>query len=166
MLSLTKKSDYALVALSYLGLRWHDQSGPASARQVASAFELPLALLMNVFKDLASAGIVASTRGARGGYELAREPAAINLLEVFVALEGPIHLVDCCRKEDPETAPCRISNACPVQGPMRTLDKRLQGFFQSVSLQDLIEPEHTTAVESELVTLSATSSSKQPHASD
>ncbi|MEQ9453974.1 MAG: Rrf2 family transcriptional regulator [Phycisphaeraceae bacterium] len=152
MLSLTKKSDYALVALAYLGLRWHDQTGPASARQVAASFDLPAALLMNIMKDLASAGIVTSTRGARGGYELAREPGEINLLDVFVALEGPIHLVECCTDRQ-KNGTCSIAEGCPVRLPMQKLDRRLQSFFRSVSLQDLITSDADAPMNSDRVAL-------------
>lgn len=162
MLSLTKKSDYALVALAYLGLRWHDQTGPASARQVAAAFDLPAALLMNIMKDLASAGIVTSTRGARGGYELAREPVEINLLDVFVALEGPIHLVECCTDRQQPAGRCQIANGCPVRLPMQKLDQRLQRFFQSVSLQDLITSDADAPMNSERVALTSSGHHHDP----
>lgn len=139
MLSLTKKADYALIALAHLGRNWTDHHGPTSARQIADDYALPSALLMNILKDLAAAGIVTSTRGARGGYALARQPTDICLLDIFVALEGPIHLVQCCseaREGDP--TPCSHHGRCPIEQPMRTLDDRLRNFFQTVTLDELM----------------------------
>ena len=69
--SLTRKSDYALLALSRLDLEGPDAS-PVSARHIADAYDLPLPIMMNVLKDLAGAGLVNSKRGATGGYYLSR----------------------------------------------------------------------------------------------
>ncbi|MEX0887341.1 MAG: Rrf2 family transcriptional regulator [Phycisphaeraceae bacterium] len=88
MLSLTRKTDYALIAAAYLADRHRRGQGPASARTIAEAFDLPRPLLMNVLKSLSQEGLVSSTRGAGGGYELAADPARLDLLTVARAVEG------------------------------------------------------------------------------
>ena len=63
--------------------------GPASLAEIAAAEDLPRAYLEQLVMSLRDAGLVTSTRGARGGYELVRPPAEIRMSEVLRALEGP-----------------------------------------------------------------------------
>ena len=96
MLSLTRKSDYALVALSYLGQQHAlAQETPVSARRIADQFGLPLPLLMNILKALSHAGLVTSTRGPQGGYVLSQSPEEISILDVVNAIEGPVRVALC-----------------------------------------------------------------------
>ena len=139
MLSLTRKIDYALVALAFLGQR-HDQGGGASsARQIADQFGLPLPMLMNLLKDLTHANIVVSTRGAHGGYALASAADRITLLDVITAIEGPVRLVQCADRPADERSGCPLSQRCPIRDPIRRLHERITGFFGQVTLADLIE---------------------------
>lgn len=132
MLSLTRKADYALVALVYLGHRWCQQAGPASAREIAESFGLPLPLLMNVLKELAHAGLIRSTRGSSGGYEMALPPDRVSLLDVVTTLEG----------EGEADADAPADDAHPV---LHRLHRRIDGFLGNLTLDDLLrgadEPE-------------------------
>ncbi len=139
MLSLTRKTDYALVALTYLAGRRAEGDSPASAKQIAQAFGLPLALLMNILKELVQAKMLSSTRGAHGGYELAGEPGRITLLEVVTAMEGPVRLAQCADGLPIVGQGCTLSEDCPIQGPIRALHRRLNGFLAEVTLRDLWE---------------------------
>ncbi|MEO1236376.1 MAG: Rrf2 family transcriptional regulator [Planctomycetota bacterium] len=141
MLQLTRKTEYALIALSHLGRRRLAEEGPASARSIAEAYRLPLPLLMNILKELAQAGLLTSTRGATGGYVLAAEPAEVSLLQVVHAIEGPVKLTPCCHDED--TLPivgqsCSVEENCPIQGPIRALHRRILGFVADVTLEELM----------------------------
>lgn len=139
MLQLTRKTDYALVALSHLARRKDEEAGPTSARLIAEAYQLPLPLLMNILKELAQAKLVTSTRGATGGYELAVEPARVSLLEVINAIEGPVKLAPCCDEMPIVGQGCGMENCCPIQGSINKLHKRMIGFFNEVMLDELIE---------------------------
>lgn len=154
MLTLTRKTDYALVALAYLGGRHATADPSASARRIAEEFRLPLPLLMNLLKELAHAGIVAATRGAQGGYALTREPAAVNLLDVVEAIEGPVRLAACApgnstggddrnlsAGDPPEAGSngCDLACRCPVRRPIQRLHGRITRFLAEVTLADLME---------------------------
>lgn len=140
MLSLTRKTDYALVALSYLaGLR-ADGAGPASAKQIAGQFGLPQPLLMNILKKLVLAKVLRSTRGANGGYELAVEPSRVTLLEVVTLLEGPFRLTRCIGGVPVVGQGCVLSADCPIQGPIRGLHGRINRFLEEMTLADLVSP--------------------------
>ena len=83
----TRKTDYALVALAGLA---HEDAAPASARDLAEQFHLPLPVLRNILKLLTMHGLLISTRGPNGGYRLAREPRKITLRQVIEVIEGPL----------------------------------------------------------------------------
>lgn len=154
MLSLSKKTDYALIALAYLGqLRAEHvhpetaESDAVSARKIADKFSLPLPLLMNLLKDLVKARIVASIRGASGGYRLAVEPAEVSLLDVVQAIDGPVQLVECSDPLPILGQGCLVERACPIRKPMRRLERKLEAFLSRVTLADLIDSEVDVPVE-------------------
>ena len=139
MLSLTRKTDYALVALALLGRRRQAGEGPVSARVVAEEFGLPLPLLMNILKELAQARIVTSTRGATGGYALNNDPGSITILEVVTAIEGPVRLAQCCDGLPIAGQGCAVeASACPAKGAVRQLHRRIVTFFEEMTLEDLL----------------------------
>ncbi|MEX1015892.1 MAG: Rrf2 family transcriptional regulator [Phycisphaeraceae bacterium] len=128
MLSLTRKADYALVATVYLARRRAAAEGPVSAREIAEQFDLPLALLMNVLKQLAGAGLLRSTRGVTGGYELAVEAEAVSVLDVVEAVaEGEADAPD-----------------APVLGRLRG---RLDGFLRQMTVAGLLREADETGGE-------------------
>jgi len=140
MLALTKKTGYALIAMSYLARLPDDEV--VSAREIAERFDVPAALLMNVLKELAAAGYVESLRGAKGGYRLSRAPEQINLAEVVTALEGPIRLAECVsgQAEDEGACDCRVMARCPILDPVHRVQRRLSDFLKTVTLAELAEP--------------------------
>ena len=89
MLTLNRKSDYALISLSHLG---RCRGTITSAREIADTYQIPLPLLMNILKQLTREGIIASARGAKGGYRLAVEPA--DLCGAQFQVQGAQVLVD------------------------------------------------------------------------
>ena len=121
MLCLSKKIDYALVALAYLAERGGE--GIASAREVAEANDLPLPLLMKILKRLHRSGVVTGTRGVKGGYRLVRNTDSLTLHDLIVIVEDgdPIH-----RRHR--------------HGPVQALQYRLVRFLQDVKLSDLVIP--------------------------
>jgi len=139
MLALTKRIDYGLIALAHLAV--HREQ--VAAREIAARYRMPQALLMNVLKSLAQHGLVRSSRGSRGGYELAREPESITLNDVIEAIEGPVRLVKCAGLEGlGPTQRCELLKVCPVSGPVRRLHRRLKDFLCDVTLAEIaFDPE-------------------------
>jgi len=138
MLALTKKTGYAIVALSYL-----DQLPPdrlTSAREIAERFELPVALMMNVLKELSGRGYVESVRGAHGGYRLGRDLNEVNLVELVEALEGPIRLAECIGGRAGNDRVCQQVDTCPVADPVHRLHRKLVDFLRTLTLGDILQP--------------------------
>ena len=145
MLSLTRKTDYALMALTYLASR---PGVVISAREMSERFGVSLSLLMNVLKQLSGAEMVDSVRGARGGYKLAQPAGEITLADLIDTIEGPVRLAPCVGGVDEGGwSGCDASETCPIQGPLGWLHNRLRGFFQNITLAELAAADDTTPVE-------------------
>ena len=145
MLSLTRKTDYALVALARLAQQQQGGGAALSARCIADEYGLPRQLLMSLLKSLHRAGLVESTRGLRGGYELARPAGRITIADVIEAIEGPARLTPCCADEPPGAAcsACTVMERCPVTGAIRELNGQIADFLRSVTVDTLLEKART-----------------------
>lgn len=86
-MQVTRKTLYALRATYELARRCTD--GPVKAAEIARVQGIPARFLETILHELRQAGFVASTRGARGGYQLAREPEALTVGEVIAFIQGP-----------------------------------------------------------------------------
>ena len=145
MLTLSKKTDYALIALGYLAER---AGRTASAREIAAAYNLPTALLANLLKDLHARQILTSLRGTKGGYRLAADPHQVSLYQIIQITDGDVQTTECaCSGE----STCRVSTLCPVQSPLQAFHHKLVKFLKDVKLSDLILAGHRIDVPIELV---------------
>lgn len=136
MLTLTRKSDYGLVALAHLARKREELS---SAREIADAHRVPLPVLTNILKTLARHGLITSVRGTHGGYRLRMSPDEITLFMVVKALEGPITLFPCAQTHG-RTNGCEQESWCPIIAPARRVSDRLQEFLQQVTLAEIAAP--------------------------
>jgi Rrf2 family protein len=116
----------------------HHGRGPASLAEIAAAEDLPRAYLEQLVMSLRDAGLVRSTRGARGGYELTRDPGEIRMSDVLRALEGPIAPM-ICASEDPEHATtCDRTARCTVNVLWVRIRDAISGTLDGMTLADLV----------------------------
>lgn len=134
MLTLTRKTEYALIAVCHLA---HEQTAVISARDIAEAHGMPLPLLMNVLKLLNQAGIVNSVRGAKGGYLLKTSPNELTLEALIEAVEGPVHLVRCTNPEH-ESKPCTLVGPCPIRSSVRRVHERLRQLLGTITIAEFM----------------------------
>lgn len=122
----------------------HYGTGPASLAEIAAEEDLPRAYLEQLVVSLRDASLVTSTRGAHGGYELARPPASISMTEVLRALEGPLAPM-LCASEDPEHATvCDRTTRCTVNLLWVRVRDAVAGALDSMTLEDLVPPRLAT----------------------
>lgn len=105
---LSRKGDYSVRAMLHLAAG--EPGGRQKAQRVAAAMEIPHRYAPQILAGLVAAGMLRATAGPDGGYELARPPDDITLLEVVEAVEGPILLERCVLRG----GPCEWSEACPI----------------------------------------------------
>src|SRR5437764_13668771 len=102
----TTKAEYGVRLLVELGR--HGAAAPVSLKAIAAAEGLPLAYLERIVALLKKAGLVESTRGAHGGYRLARPAAEVRMDEAVLALEGVVAPMSCFVPDtDRDPVPCR-----------------------------------------------------------
>lgn len=89
-MDISARTEYAVRAMLLLAEASTAEGGPVSVESLARAQSLPRKFLEAIVADLRAAGLVTSTRGARGGYALTRGPEAISLGDVFRAVDGPL----------------------------------------------------------------------------
>jgi Rrf2 family transcriptional regulator, cysteine metabolism repressor len=137
-IAFSTKGEYGVRLMVQLGR--HVGSGPASLAEIAAEEDLPRAYLEQLVVSLREAGLVISTRGAHGGYELARPPETISMAEVLRALEGPIAPM-MCASDDPEHATlCDRSARCTVNVLWVRVRDAVAGALDSMTLADLVPP--------------------------
>jgi Rrf2 family protein len=107
-MQITRQADYAVRAVLYLANLGTNERAATSI--VAEDQRIPPSFLAKIISQLSIAGLLHTSRGARGGVTLAREPQDISLLEVIEAIDGPIQLNECAG-EDKE---CTFIDTCPL----------------------------------------------------
>ena len=108
-MQITRQADYALRAMLYLAQL--EPSQRAATSQIADEQHIPPSFLAKIISQLSIAGLIHTSRGARGGVSLARSPEEISILEVVEAIDGPIALNECTHS----TGSCPFGEACPLR---------------------------------------------------
>ena len=108
-MQITRQADYAVRAVLYLSRMGDNQR--AATSKVAQAQRIPPSFLAKIISQLSIAGLLRTSRGARGGVTLARAPKDITLLEVVEAIDGPIMLNECVG----DNATCAFDKDCPLR---------------------------------------------------
>ncbi len=142
MLTLTRKTEYALIAVCHLARAGQKV---VSARDIAEEHAVPLPLLMNVLKKLNRAGYVNSVRGARGGYILKVSPQEFSLAALIEAVEGPVHLVRCSNPSR-DGRRCELTTRCFIRRAVLKVHDRMRKFLGSVTVADIAMDEQTQAI--------------------
>jgi len=139
MFKLSRRLDYAILAVSHLASRRGDHA-PVSARALADSSRIPPAILANILKDLTRTGIVRSARGVHGGYELATAADELSIGGLVRALEGDVRLVECVPMAASATpvTPCQIEANCPVKAPLRRVHERIQELLDGLTFDQLL----------------------------
>jgi Rrf2 family protein len=150
MLRLSKKADYALIAMKHLALR--GDAGSSSAREIAELYAIPIELMAKVLQRLVRRGLLASHQGTRGGYQLARNPIAISVADVIQAIDGPVTVTACSTSDDGQ---CEQFATCNVRDPLWKVRQRILAALGECTIADLAADVPPPAKAAVLVTRSA-----------
>ncbi len=131
MLRLSKKADYALIALKHLASQ-HDR-GSASAREIAERYDIPLELLAKVLQRLVRKGLLASHQGTRGGYRLGRAATLISVADIIQAIDGPLTMTACSTGDER----CDQYSKCNVRDPLWRIKDRIVEALATCTLFEL-----------------------------
>ena len=107
-MQITRQADYAVRAVLYLAER--DSGDRVTTAEIGREQHIPLTFLAKIIAQLATAGIVRSTRGSHGGVTLAQPAAEISLLDIVEVVDGPVVLNECVS----DRSLCPLGDNCPV----------------------------------------------------
>jgi FeS assembly SUF system regulator len=133
MLRIAKLTDYATLLMVRLA---HEPARCFSASQLADDLRLPQPTVAKLLKRLLRAQLLASVRGAGGGYSLAHAPHAISIADVVNAIEGPVALTECSLGK----GYCAIEKDCATRANWQFISRAVRSTLAAVSLADMSMP--------------------------
>lgn len=135
MLRISTKGRYGVRLMLDLAVNYKGR--PVLLREVAKRQKISEKYLSQLITPLKAAGLISSSRGAHGGYLLAKDPRHINLKEIVESLEGPLSVVECV------TAPgvCSRSDSCVARHVWTATRKQIADFLSSLTLDKLAKME-------------------------
>jgi FeS assembly SUF system regulator len=137
VLRISKLTDYGTVLLAHLAAR---QDAVCSAADVANATGIAVPTVSKLFKSLGRSGLVTSTRGSNGGYQLARDPQDISAADIIDALEGPVSITECSAID----SQCEHEDVCSVGGAWQKVNIAIRRALDDVTLSDLLRTNSPT----------------------
>lgn len=130
MLRIGKLTDYATVVLACLA---QEPARHRAATELADRTRLSPPTVRKILKELQRAGMVISSRGATGGYRLARAPQLISAAQILDVFEGPIAITECSGA----SSQCGIERLCRVGGAWQRVNAAIRRALEDVTLQQL-----------------------------
>ena len=130
MLRISKLTDYGTVVLAHLAGK---TGSVCSAAEVAEATGIGVPTVSKLLKSLGRAGLVTSTRGANGGYQLSRPAHEISAADVIDALEGPVSITECSASD----SHCDYESVCNVGNAWQRINVAIRRALEDVNLLDL-----------------------------
>ncbi|MFK7886131.1 MAG: SUF system Fe-S cluster assembly regulator [Gammaproteobacteria bacterium] len=139
MLRMSKMTDYGTMVLAHIAA---EPGRIFAASEIAAETKLALPTVRKLLKMLSKAELVASYRGASGGYALSRPAEDISAAEILDALEGPVTLTECSASD----SQCRLEHSCGVGQSWQHINRLIRQSLEDVSLTQLCN-EHTLTVQ-------------------
>src|ERR671912_1548263 len=131
MLRLSKKADYALIAMKHLAQKPGAQS--TSAREIAEQYDIPIELLAKVLQRLVRTGLLVSTQGTRGGYTLSRPATSISVADVIQAIDGPLTVTACSTEKND----CEQYGKCSIRDSLWQIRERIAAALGTVTVSEM-----------------------------
>ena len=133
MFKLSRKSDYALIAIKHLAT--HGGGGSCSAAEIAELYDISTPLMAKVLQKLAKQGLLAARHGSAGGYQLARDPDRITALDVISAIDGPLLITSCVTNH----GECGQTAHCTIREPLRRVNESILQVLGAVTISQMSE---------------------------
>jgi Rrf2 family protein len=150
MLRLSKKADYALIAMKHLAMKPGAVASAGSvagcaavsARDIAEQYDIPIELMAKVLQRLVRTGLLVSTQGTRGGYALGRASALISVADVIQAIDGPFTVTACSTEKND----CEQYGKCSIRDPLWQIKERIVEALGTVTIAEMASEQVSTGV--------------------
>jgi len=130
---LSTRSRYGVRLMLELALNYN--AGYTFLKNIAKKEDISEKYLSQLVIPLKARGLIASSRGAHGGYRLAKEPSLITIKDIVQTLEGDISLVECVNNP----SVCKRASGCVTRDVWEILDDKISDTLSSITLKDLLE---------------------------
>ena len=130
MLKLTRKLEYALIALSHIQGQATEKI--VSTKEISETHRIPLQLLAKTLQQMAKHNIIEAIQGAHGGYRLKKSLDNINMNTLIQILEGPIGIMDCSVDSN-----CVQLDICNIRKPINRVNDAIVSMFDNLTLADI-----------------------------
>ena len=135
MLKLSKKAEYALMAVKYIACTTNGNF--VTAKEISVSYDIPYELLAKVLQNLTKFDIVKSYQGVKGGYQLTKMPAQIPLLDVIKAVDGNYKITECMNNKKGKE-PCSHLDCCVIKDPLIKLQLEIDNLFRKTTINNII----------------------------
>jgi Rrf2 family protein len=142
MLKLSKKTDYALMAIQYMASKGLGRV--VNTKEIAEEYRIPVELLAKVLQKLGKKGLIVSQNGPKGGYLLAKSSDSISVLSIIQAIEGHVGITECYHNEDSQ---CMQMARCNIRTPLRNIQNSIYSLLDSMSIEDMHTFSHAATIE-------------------
>ena len=129
---ISTKGRYGLRTL--MDIAMHQNKGAVTLNDIAKRQEISVKYLWQVINPLKTSGLLNVTRGAKGGYVLARRPEEITMLDIVTILEGPLSLVECLTTEDF----CNRIDSCVARSVWHEVNQVVQKALSGITLAEVL----------------------------
>jgi Rrf2 family protein len=139
MLKISKKADYALMALQHIAVVQFGDVTPGrvvNTKEIAEEYNIPLELLAKVLQTLAKSALIESHNGPKGGYVLARRAHQVTIAQILESIEGPLGITDCSHEKDGEF--CMQRDNCQIRTPLLKVQDSIAQLLNNMTLQDMM----------------------------
>ncbi|TJY60901.1 SUF system Fe-S cluster assembly regulator [Sinimarinibacterium sp. CAU 1509] len=130
MLKLSKLADYATVLMAMMA---QASERLYSGQELSERSGIPAPTVAKLLKKLLQGGLLQSSRGAHGGYRLARDPERISVADIIAALEGPIAVTECLGHH----SDCTLESDCSARANWRLINLAIHHALEAVTLAQM-----------------------------
>jgi Rrf2 family nitric oxide-sensitive transcriptional repressor len=138
---LNRKVEYALIALKHM--RSKAPGELTNVKEITTQFGCPFDATSRVLQVLAQKEVLRSEQGAHGGYQILRDLNRVSFFDLLEMITGPIALSRCL--ETDSESPCDIHETCNIISPMQSLNRKMNEFYKSLSLAEILEPRQSAS---------------------
>ena len=132
MLKITRKVEYALIALRHMQLK--ESKELTSTKEIATRYGVPQQLLAKTLQHMARDGIIEAVQGPAGGYRITTNLDQISMKDFFERLEGPLGMMDCYFDSE-----CIQIGACNIRVPIQRINDNMRNLFSQMSVQKVTQ---------------------------
>ena len=130
MLKITKRIEYALIALTHM--KNYDSDKLVTSKDMAMQYSIPKELLAKTLQLMAKIGYIKAIKGPHGGYKSNLKLEDISLKDFIESIEGPLGLIECQINDE-----CSQINSCNIKEPIKRINKNLLNFLDNISLIEI-----------------------------